>query len=293
MHKSLVMLFLLAAAGLAPAAEPSARLATFDEVQADLGKAGLRLLDVRPRADYDRGHLPGAVWVDAKAAQALAAKPGALTDRNAWEAWIAPLGIEARGEVLVLDGERQRDAARIWWLLGYLGVEKVGLVDGNVPLWVGQGRPIVSETSRVEPSAFPVSFRASKHATRDDVLRAVEGKTAAIVDARTLAEYTGQQKNSKRGGHVPTACRLEWSDLVDADGRFLPEAALKAKLASLGVAPGKPVITHCQTGGRASVDAFAFERIGIPTKNFYLGWSDWGNAEETPVVEGAEAGSKP
>ena len=96
---------------------------------------------------------------------------------------------------------------------------------------------------------------------------------------------------SKRGGHIPAACHLEWSDLVDKDGRFLDAAALRARLEKLGIKPGEPVITHCQGGGRASVDAFALERLGLPTRNYYLGWSDWGNAEQTPVATGAPARS--
>jgi thiosulfate/3-mercaptopyruvate sulfurtransferase len=80
---------------------------------------------------------------------------------------------------------------------------------------------------------------------------------------------------------------------VDEDGRFLDEAALRTKLSRAGVQPGEPVIIHCQSGGRASVDAFVFERLGSPTRNYYLGWSDWGNADETPVETGTEANRKP
>ncbi len=94
---------------------------------------------------------------------------------------------------------------------------------------------------------------------------------------------------------MPTACRLEWSTFVDKDGRFLSIPKLKAMIGAAGVKPGEPVITHCQGGGRASVDAFVFELLGYPTRNFYLGWSDWGNADETPIVQDEPAGpsSKP
>ena len=90
---------------------------------------------------------------------------------------------------------------------------------------------------------------------------------------------------------MPTACSLEWNNLVDEDGRFLDESALRAKLAKAGVRPGEPVITHCQGGGRASVNAFVLERLGFKTRNYYLGWSDWGNASDTPVE--TEQGSRP
>jgi thiosulfate/3-mercaptopyruvate sulfurtransferase len=276
-------LFLALALGRAEAAGP---LSSFAEVQEKLGSPTLRLLDVRTRADYDKGHAPGAVWVDSKAAQALAAKPGGLTDRDAWQTWIAPLAIGPKTEVLIFDGAKQLDAARLWWLLGYLGVEKVGLIDGNFPLWKAEKRPVTTEIPVVETARFPVAFRPDRLADRKDVLAALKSGEARIVDARSVEEYTGQKKSSKRGGHIPAACRLEWSDLVDKDGRFLEESDLKARLDKLGIKPGEPVITHCQGGGRAAVDAFAIGRLGHPTRNFYLGWSDWGNDDETPVVEG-------
>jgi thiosulfate/3-mercaptopyruvate sulfurtransferase len=275
-----------------PPRERAASLVSFDDLQRRLGAPSLRLLDARPRAEYDKGHLPGAVWVDPKGAEELAAQPGGLTDTAAWELWIARLGITPDTEVVIYDANRQRDAARLWWILSYLGVGKVGLIDGSFPLWAREGRPVTTAVPRVELTPFTVHFRQDRHATRAEVLEALKGKEARIIDARSRAEYTGTQRLSKRGGRIPGACHLEWADLVDQDGRFLDEAALRAKLTQAGVRPSEPVITHCQGGGRASVDAFVFERLGSPTRNYYLGWSDWGNADETPVETGADTSRK-
>lgn len=269
-------------------------LVSFDGLQKRLDAPSLRLLDARPRAEYDRGHIPGAAWVDAKAIETLASRPGALADKAAWESWAAPLGIGPDTEVLVYDASRQLDAARIWWLLRYLGVEKVGLIDGGFPLWEREGRPKATDAPAVRPRPFKVAFRTDRHATRDDVLTALKGKgTFRVIDARSGAEHTGAEKRSKKGGHIPTACHLEWATLVDKDGRFLDEPALRAKLEKIGLKPGEQVITHCQGGGRASVDAFVFERLGVPTRNYYLGWSDWGNADDTPVATGDRKGETP
>src|SRR4051794_33471803 len=98
--------FVLFAPLVAAAAGPEAKtalLVPFADLEKRLGEADLRLLDARPRAEYDKGHIPGAVWVDAKAVEVLAAKPGALKDRAAWEAWLAPLGIGPKTEVRVYD----------------------------------------------------------------------------------------------------------------------------------------------------------------------------------------------
>jgi len=271
---------------------PFARLVSFDELQNRLSDPNLRLLDARSRADYDKAHIPRSVWVDVKAAQKLGAKPGGLSDEDAWKAWSTPLAISPTSEVLVYDGDRQLDAARTWWLITYLGVRNVGLINGNFPLWVQQGRPVTTVVPKIEPQPFPVSFLADRYATRSDVLEAIKGNTTQVIDARSDEEYTGEKAVSKRGGHIPTACHLEWSDLVDKDGRFLDEDVLRSKLKKFALNPGQPVITHCQSGGRASVDAFVLERLGFPAKNYYLGWSDWGNAEDTPVVAGKEKNKK-
>jgi thiosulfate/3-mercaptopyruvate sulfurtransferase len=271
--------------GSAPA-KPAARLASFDELERALGDPNLRLLDVRPRGDYEKAHIPGALWVDAQAVEKLAARPGALGDAQAWEVWIEPLGLGPGSHVLVYDAKRQLDAARLWWLLRYLGVNQVGLVDGGFPLWVKEKRPVTSEVPKIAPRRFSVRFQNDRLATRTDVLDVLKQHGSLLVDARSDAEHTGATKRSKRGGRIPGACPLEWAKLVDADGRFLDEAALKAKLDRAGVKTRTPVITHCQGGGRASVDAFVFERLGFPTRNYYLGWSDWGNAEDTPIETG-------
>jgi thiosulfate/3-mercaptopyruvate sulfurtransferase len=266
---------------------------TFDALQERLNAPSLRLLDARPRANYEKSHIPGAVWVDAKAVEKLATRSVGHEDKDAWEAWIGPLGITPQTDVVIYDANRQLDAARLWWLLSYLGVEKVGLIDGNFPLWQRQGRPVATEIVRVNPKPFGVTFRKDKHATRSEVLEALKAKSAQIIDARSASEYTGTELRSKRGGHIPSACSLEWANLVDQDGRFLDETALRAKLELSGVKPGEPVITHCQGGGRASVDAFVMERLGFSTRNYYLGWSDWGNTEETPVETAKPKGEKP
>jgi thiosulfate/3-mercaptopyruvate sulfurtransferase len=269
--------------------ESLARLVTFDELQTRLGEPRLRILDARPKADYDAGHIPGAVWVDAKSVESMAAKPGALTDRAGWEKWIGPLGIDPKTEIVVYDAKRQLDAARLWWLLTYLGVQRVALLDGNLPLWSSKMRPITTEVPAIEPTSFRVTFRADRHATRDEVLAAVSSKSAVVIDARSDAEYTGEEKRSKRAGRIPAACSVEWANLVGKDGRFLDDSTLRAKLAKAGVRQGDRVISHCQGGGRASVDAFVLERLGFKTRNYYLGWSDWGNADDTPLETGPPA----
>ena len=217
-------------------------------MQKRLDDPKLRLLDARHRADYDKGHLPGAVWVDVKAASTLAARPGGLTDKEAWTDWTVPLAIGPDSDVFVYDGGRQLEAARVWWLLTYLGVPNVGLVDGNFGLWAKGDRPVSTDPAKVGPRPFPVAFRIERLATRAEVLDSLKGGTR-VVDARSEAEHTAVPGRCRgRAGHIPDACHLEWSEFVGPDGRFLDEAGLRAKVEKAGVKPGE--LRHLPLPGR-------------------------------------------
>ena len=263
--------------------QPRAELLSFEELTAQLQDPTLRILDARPRAAYDAGHIPGAVWVNTAAAEKLAASPEGLTNQKAWSEWLAPLGISNESHVLVYDANRQLAAARVWWLLTYLGVEHVALLNGGFALWQTEDRAVDTNLPAPGPSQHVVKLQANRLADREDVLTALEKQEQKIVDARSDAEFSGSELRSKRGGHLPQACHLEWLTLVDADGRFLPTDQLRQRVKELGIMPGDAVIAHCQGGGRASVNAFALERLGFQTRNYYLGWSEWGNLNDTPI----------
>lgn len=267
-----------------PAANSSslAELWTFDQLREQFDDPQVRILDARPRDDYLADHIPGAVWVDHRAAEQLAATPDGLSNVQAWKEWIAPLGIGPETRIVIYDAHRQLNAARIWWLLTYLGAKHVALVDGGYPLWKSAGNPTSEAIPTVAPRDFPIELQADRLATREYVL-ALE-RADQVLDARSAPEFNGVEVRSKRGGHIPAACHVEWKQLVNESGQFLSLADARILLERAGIRPGAPVVTHCQGGGRASVNAFVLERLGHPSRNYYLGWSDWGNAEDTPVA---------
>ena len=271
---------------------PRAQLLTFDDLEKRLNDPTLRLIDCRPRTDYEEGHIPGAVWVDMKALETHASQPGGLEDRKFWEDWIGSLGIDHKTSVFVYDAKRQLDAARVWFFLRRSGVEHAGLINGGYPLWAQQNRPIATAVPQIDARPFKVEFRKGVAASREDVLAVIKDNSARVVDARSDAEFAGTDRKSNRGGHIPAACHLEWKNLVDGDGRFLDRDALLTAVEKSGIKLGNTAISHCQSGGRASVTAFALELVGVHTRIYYLGWSDWGNADDTPVVEGVESSNQ-
>jgi thiosulfate/3-mercaptopyruvate sulfurtransferase len=268
---------------------PAPLLVSFKELEQKLKDPHLRLLDCQTRDNYDKGHLPGAVWVDTKQLETQAAKPEGLNDQAFWEKWGSSLGIDAESTVLIYDSRRQLDAARVWFFLRWIGVQKVGLVNGGYPLWSHEKRPTTTVVPKVPPIPFQVHFNPQISATRKDVSQALADHSAAILDARSAGEFSGADRKSKRGGHIPSACHLEWTNLVDEEGRFLERDLLKQRIEKSGIPARAEVITHCQGGGRASVNTFALELVGFRARNYYLGWSDWGNQEATAVESGDKA----
>jgi thiosulfate/3-mercaptopyruvate sulfurtransferase len=288
----LVADLVLSVSPLVAGAEPAAKvppLLSHDELQKRLGEAKLRLLDVRPKAEYDKGHIPGALWVDGKAFQDVS-RPESFADPAAWAQVLAPLGIGSDFEVYLYDDARQHDAARLWWFLSYAGVDRVGLVNGGFALWERQGRPVSSEVPAVEPRRVDVHLHAKRVAGRADVQAAIAKGDVQLLDARSAAEYRGETRPRNGGpvGHIPSARSLEGYDLVDAEGRFLDAETQRARLAKAGIAADRPVIVYSQGGARSALAVFALKRLGIPARHYFPGLSDWSKVPSAPFILGAD-----
>jgi thiosulfate/3-mercaptopyruvate sulfurtransferase len=283
---------------LASAAEPSAPkgppLISQEALQKRLADPNLRVIDARPRAEFEKDHIPDAIWLDSQALGALA-KPEKFEDKEAWAKALAPLGIGKDTEVFVYDDARQHDAARAWWLLGYAGV-KAGLVDGGFQLWQKDGRPIAKEITEVQPREFAVEFHPNRVASRADVVEALNSGSAQLLDARSAAEYRGeptagaQAKPGRRPGHIPTARSLEGYDLVDAEGRFLASEVQRERLTKAGIARDRPVIAYSAGGARSALVIFALRRLDIPARHYHAGLGDWLKDPSAPIVTGDEPG---
>jgi thiosulfate/3-mercaptopyruvate sulfurtransferase len=294
--RRLATLALLTIPSLALAADDKHQgspLITHEKLQERLTDRKVRLLDARPRADYDRGHIPGAVWVDLKALQDLS-QPATIKDESAWAKVLAPLGISDETQaVFVYDSARQHDAARVWWSLSYAGVPKVGLVDGGFAIWQRDKRPVSTDAPEVAARQFQPRFRDDLLASRADVEKAGRNGDVLILDARSPEQYRGeaQAKDSKgAGGHIPGAHNLDGYSLVDDDGRFADQDALRKKLGDAGFTADRPVIAYSNGGNRSSIVIFALEQIGATARHYVPGLADWSAAAQAPVVSGPAPG---
>ena len=277
-----VTLLSVAALALAPAADPypNARILVEPEALLKLDAKGLVILDARDEAAYKAGHIPGAVRMP------LAAWSKAVPDKpEAWAKRLADLGVRPNTPVVVYGGADLREAARAWWLLQYAGAENVRLLNGGLPAWEKAGGP--TETKGNSPVAVepaPPAVQPGRLAEKKDVLDAVKGKAAQILDARSEDEYCGTSDTAKRSGHIPGATWVEWTELLGKDKKFKSADELRALFAERKIDLDRPAVTYCQSGGRAAVLAFGLELMGAKdVRNYYKSWAEWGNADDTPI----------
>lgn len=279
------MSLLLGAVGTAPADDRVGLLITADQLQELRDRPNFRIVDVRAEDQYEAGHVPGAVRAEVNEWKQLALSKGGLNDRPAWSELVGKLGIDNNTSVVVYAGS-PTDATRIWWTLKYVGVKDAGILDGGFAAWRDAGGIVETVNVQVKPVDFDVSLQSDRIAEIDDIrsiLKRGDG-VAKIIDTRSLAEHTGTAGGGARKGHIPGAIHQEWAEFVTEEGRFKSADEIRRLLQEKGLTPEAPAITHCQTGGRASLNAFVMELAGYgPVRNYYCGWSEWSAADDAPV----------
>jgi thiosulfate/3-mercaptopyruvate sulfurtransferase len=244
----------------------------------------VRYLDARDQAAFDAGHMPGAarVPVDEWDKAAKAADIG-FGNTAYWDAALGSLGVDPSAVAVAYDNGQMTNAARVWFVLQYFGVNAVILNGGWPALSASSGFPAGAGPSkggfRATPGAGPVGL-----VDRETLKRQLPGD-AHVFDTRTRAEFTGEDtRNRSRSGHLPGARHLSHVDLLD-NGFVRPAPALRAMLERVGFGPGDHIVTHCEGGGRAALGAAAAMRAGFDdVRVYYLSFADWVRDESCPIV---------
>jgi len=279
------------AADQSPYSRPQLLIEPSKLVQPDVGNQYV-VLDARDRTKYKQGHVPKARWVNH---QSWAKAFGHGKDAEGWSKRIGGLGIGPNTKVVVYDDSFAKDAARIWWVLRYWGIQDVRLLNGGWTGWKAGGFPTEETETVPTPTTFAAKARPDRLATKEQLLEALKSGKLQIVDARSENEFCGIEKlANKRAGSIPGAKQLEWIDLLNKEThRFKSAADLRKLFQEAGIALDRPTAAHCQSGGRAAVMAFAMELMGAEgVSNYYRSWSEWGNADDTPIVPGKAKGKK-
>ena len=243
------------------------------------------VLDLRPPEAYTAGHLPGAIHLDLWGVSLIDTDPAPLT-AFMWmiEHVLAAHGVDARTPVVVYDEQSGMRAARAFWFLEYLGHPSVRLLDGGFNAWIAAGLPVTRDAAPPPKSEWTGMRDDRTIATWKDVRDAIGQPGAVLLDTRTDGEYAGTTVRARRGGAVPGAVHIEWTNNLTGAGDFKPAPELRQMYEAAGVTPDRDVITYCQGGYRAAHSYLALRLLGYPRVRVYVGsWKEWGDREELPV----------
>lgn len=244
-----------------------------------------------PRAEHEAAHIPGARFLPLdEVSDARSGLPHMAPAPEKFASRMRRLGVGDGHQVVVYDAAGLFSAARLWWLFRLMGQDRVAVLDGGLPKWRAEGRP-------VEDLPPPLRERHLTVRRRNDLVRDVTQVAAsaklgdrAIVDARSPARFAGQEDEPRpglRAGHIPGSRNLHYATLFEEDGTMKPPSALRRAFEEAGVDLSRPVVTTCGSGVTAAILSLALERIGHRDHALYDGsWSEWGAYGDLAVETG-------
>jgi thiosulfate/3-mercaptopyruvate sulfurtransferase len=247
-------------------------------------------------------HIPHAVYAhldrDLSGARSASRGRHPLPEPAALAATFGRLGIDERVQVIAYDQGASGYAARLWWLLRWLGHRRVAVLDGGLPAWEAAGLPLTAAQNARAPRTFraqpdPAAWVTSETLAAALADGALERGAALLIDARAADRFAGQNETlDPVAGHVPGARNHPFAGNHDPQGRFLPAPELARRLrATLGAAPASTVIAMCGSGVTACANLLALEVAGLSGGRLYAGsWSEWITDPARPVARGTKSG---
>jgi len=260
-------------------------LTTVDELRRKLGAPDLCIIDVRPAEDYAKGHIPGATHFDLFGLSLIDTSEAPLKAFMFMIHHVLELrGVSETKQVVFYEANSGMRAARGVWFLEYYGHPNVKMLDGGFDAWKAAGAPVTSEATAPKAAAFKSIERREVLATAEDVLRSLNKKEIAILDTRSRGEFLGTHVRAARGGAIPGAIHIEWTDNIAPNGKFKPNGELRAMYEKAGITPDKEVVSYCQGGYRAAHSYIALRLLGFPRVRNYIGsWKEWGDRTDLPL----------
>ncbi len=273
------------------------------ELSARLADPALRVLDCRAslqdaaagRKLYAQSHVPGARFADLLDDLSGAIEPGRtgrhpLPDVAQLTARLRAWGVDGSSFVVAYDDAGGAFAARLWWLLRWLGHDSVALLDGGFSAWLAEGCSVTSELPPARLGNFVARVRPELLVSTAE-LAAPESRARRLFDARAPERYRGEvEPIDPVAGHIPGAVNLPFADNL-REGRFRTPAELRTRFErALDGAPPEDAVIYCGSGVTACHDVLAFELAGLPLPRLYAGsWSEWITDPSRPVAKTLES----
>ena len=275
------------------------------EVARHLGDPRWAIVDCRfdlanPGAGYEQyrsGHIPGARYAHLN--QDLSGPITPSTGRHPlppleeFARRLGAWGIDERSQVIAYDDAGGAIAARLWWMLHWVGHEAAAVLNGGLKAWLAAGLPLEVDERRPTPATFVARPRAEQAVTLDELVPALADRSVVLVDARSADRFAGQNETlDPVAGHVPGARNHPFMSNLDAERRFLPTHVLRERWSkTLADASADRVVTMCGSGVTACHDLLALQIAGFSGARLYPGsWSEWIRDARRPIATGSESG---
>jgi thiosulfate/3-mercaptopyruvate sulfurtransferase len=263
-----------------------------ESLDQNLGRPGLVVIDVRGTAAYAfGGHIPGAVhatWHEFSDPNAVA--KGLLDpDLSRIEQKIKALGISNDSDIVIYSNpfDNWGDEGRMFWMLDYLGLTNLRILDGGWVKWVAEKRRYEHGTTTPPPGNFMATPRPKLIVVKDELKKLVKRPhpETVIADARSLEEYVGKEVSGiPRPGHIPSAINVPWNAFLNADGTVKDLEVVKAGLEDKGLHERQEVICYCTGGVRSAWLYFVLKLAGYSKARNYPGsWWEWSRDFAAPT----------
>lgn len=275
-------------------------LVTTEWLAGELGAADLRVADASwflpehvrdARAEFARGHIPGAVFLDLDAfADKRDPLPSMLPPPEQLASRMQALGLGDGCRIVLYDDSPLHSSARAWWMLTAFGTPDVAILDGGLAKWKAEGRALEQGAAAPRPRHFTVRHAPTGVRSLDQVRAAVADHSEQIVDARSPARFAGLEPEPRPGvepGHIPGSRNLPYADFFHPDGIWKRDVTLRAVFGGEGVEVERPILATCGSGITAAVIAFAVHLLGHKATLYDGSWAEWGGDPATPKAKGA------
>jgi thiosulfate/3-mercaptopyruvate sulfurtransferase len=277
---------------------PKTWLIETDELERELDAPDFVIIDAtwympdegkNAREEYLAEHIPGAIFFDIdEIADTNSPLPHMLPSPEKFSSRMRKMGIGDGQRIVVYDRHGMFSAPRVWWMFRVMGADEVSVLNGGLPKWKGEGRPLMmGEPSARTPRHFTSRRNLDLVRDVDDMKSVIHDKSADIVDARSPERFAGtvpEPREGLRSGHIPGSQNVPYGQLLNADGTLKSTEELNAIFAAAGVEPHKPVVTSCGSGITACVLALALAETGHRRTSVYDGsWTEWGADDSLPI----------